>query len=38
MGFDERDSQSNKNADKIIKSTKKINEYKIALPNQVLEK
>ncbi len=36
MWFDEKDSQSDKRADEIIKSNKKINEYKIALPKQVL--
>jgi len=36
MWFDERDSQSSKYADEIIKSNKKISEYKIALPKQVL--
>ncbi len=36
MWFDERDSQSDKRADEIIKSDKKLNAYKIALPKQVL--
>jgi hypothetical protein len=36
MGFDEKDSQSDKRADEIVKSNKKLNEYKIALPKQVL--
>ncbi len=36
MWFDKKDSQSDKRADEIIKSNKKINEYKIALPKQVL--
>jgi Asp-tRNA(Asn)/Glu-tRNA(Gln) amidotransferase A subunit family amidase len=36
MGFDERDSQSNTKADEIIKLDKKLSEYKIALPKQVL--
>lgn len=36
MWFDEKDSQSDKRADEIIKSNKKLNEYKIALPKQVL--
>ena len=36
MWFDEKDSQSDKRADEIIKSDKKLNEYKIALPKQVL--
>ncbi len=35
MWFDERDSQSDKQADEIIKSNKKLSEYKIALPKQV---
>ncbi|HPC34675.1 MAG TPA: amidase family protein, partial [Candidatus Absconditabacterales bacterium] len=34
MGFDPKDSQSDKRADELLKSTKKINEYKIALPKQ----
>lgn len=34
MWFDERDSQSDKRADELIKSNKQINEYKIALPKQ----
>jgi len=34
MWFDLKDSQSDKRADELLKSTKKINEYKIALPKQ----
>lgn len=34
MWFDPKDSQSDKRADELLKSTKKINEYKIALPKQ----
>jgi len=36
MWFDEKDSQSDPKADEIIKSNKKLDEYKIALPKQVL--
>ncbi len=36
MWFDQRDSQSDKRADEILKSSKNLNEYKIALPKQVL--
>ncbi len=35
MWFDERDSQSDKRADEIIKSWKKLSDYKIALPKQI---
>lgn len=34
MWFDDKDSQSDKRADEIIKSNKSISEYKIALPKQ----
>lgn len=34
MWFDEKDSQSDKKADEIIKSNKEIKDYKIALPKQ----
>ncbi|MCK9467099.1 MAG: Asp-tRNA(Asn)/Glu-tRNA(Gln) amidotransferase subunit GatA [Candidatus Absconditabacterales bacterium] len=34
MGFDPKDSQSDKRANELIKSNKKISEYKIALPKQ----